>query len=730
MTTPEVLRTNPSVSPASAPSDTLLRNFRATLDTRWGEFDQATMKEAESQAWFFGAFVNVGEKRNEDADFRKAKLAFDEAKAMLATVSNDSELKASAAVLGKVEETLRSLTGYLASIKPEEKAKSHNIILAKTTADLASFKAEITGKATDRREAEVAVAAEKSIPRPAVTAAWAAASIPFISSAEAREVTWEVTGEIKKALGPWGMIFKWVKDVSTKEVAIQIKDLAKEYTETKWTENPLDKFFAMIKLFFLRWQVRRSGMDLSKDMTAEEMKMAGIVGVSSQATRGSSNDKLKEAGDTALIRVWFKGFARTFIQPVIDTTGSKKYFSYADIDSLITVEKFRNMPFQKLVDCYAKYKASPDKKGLKNDLWIADDKIDPELLFFVVERLSTWKWKAYIDKHAVPSEDADMTIGWVFSRLHKNMHLAEKFDSLKPTKPITWPGDLGDFFSEIGTKLDMPLDNPSALLSHLDYKSSLTHLGIESSMLGYVVSNKNKNISEISPNTILEADISNEAWKESMKKVLDFWWKFQNTISEKFSFGFSSEYKSFFSKNGATLWDVFRLYVITGWDSNYESLNPAQQAYIYMKLWWMFSKDQAFRWEYFNRPLVSAFFEAETNFKIPLEVKNLIWTLFNSAVETSLDKVGGFITELWNTLDTKQKAIFISSLWAWVVLLWYLRPLRWIGMWIAWTVLAASAGVAVAAMWPDTKKVSIWNTQYNRDDLPKKIASEIGKIGL
>ncbi len=39
----------PHSAPASAPSDKLLRDFRARLDQRWQEFDAATMQEADSR---------------------------------------------------------------------------------------------------------------------------------------------------------------------------------------------------------------------------------------------------------------------------------------------------------------------------------------------------------------------------------------------------------------------------------------------------------------------------------------------------------------------------------------------------------------------------------------------------------------------------------------------------------------------------------------------------------
>lgn len=111
---------------------------------------------------------------------------------MLINVKNDEELKSNQEILIEVENTLKSLTGHLAELKPDEKSKKMNIILAKTTSDLASFKASITGKEADKKEADVAVAAEKAIPRIAV-ATTAGVGLGIFSSAEAKGVANEVT---------------------------------------------------------------------------------------------------------------------------------------------------------------------------------------------------------------------------------------------------------------------------------------------------------------------------------------------------------------------------------------------------------------------------------------------------------------------------------------------------------------------------------------------------------
>lgn len=308
MTTPEIQKNTPTSS--NSPSDTLLRNFRATLDQRWEEFNKATLDEAISQNPFGSLWAE--KLRNQNGDYISAKVTFDRAKSILTWIKTDVELKESNDILAEVEIALSSLTKYLrVEVKPEERNKAHNIILAKTTADLSQFRADITGKASDKKEAETAIAAEKAIPRAVVaTAAATTGGLSILSSAEATtardEIKNEIGGELKKTIGPWGMIFQWVKWSSPKEVATHIKELSKEYSEKKWTSDPIDKIFAFIKLFFLKSQISRAGMDLSGEMTPEEMKLAGIVAKVENPTTRISPEKPIEKDKYTPARIVFE----------------------------------------------------------------------------------------------------------------------------------------------------------------------------------------------------------------------------------------------------------------------------------------------------------------------------------------------------------------------------------------------------------------------------------------
>ena len=723
-TTPEMLSVSPWATPDNKSSDTILKGFRTTLEQRWQEFDEATMKEAHNHplAWL-ASEDTLTAKRNENADFKKAKATFDEARTTLGSLENDAALKNAIKWSGKLSITIQTLTTYL---DKADKAKEHNTVLSQTLADLTSLKAQMTENTEDQRVAEVAKVA---VATSAAAVAESALLVPDFSNAMgdgAREIMSEAGKEVasikKNPLKKIAEFFGF----SNESI---ISDMKEALSEKK--SGGFEGVLAGIKIWFYGFLAKIMGTDIAKSLTPEEMKLAGmkprIEKKGGERRRNDNAERLKEAGNTALIRTSYKWFARIFIQPVIDTSGKKKIFSYEDIDQLITINTFKDMPFQKLIELHTRYQNVSNKKGILADVGISDPNIDPELIVFVIERITTWKWGAYIDKHALPWTDASFTVGWVFSRLHKHMHLGEKFSTLKPSKPITGPSDIGEFMGEIGTKLDMPLDNPSSLLSNIDYEWSFKDLSIGASMLGYIGTIRKLNINQIDQKTITEADIDSE-WKKSMQKVLDFWKTFQNTIADKFSFGQSAEYKNFLQEKWANLGDVFRLYVVTGWNPSYEGMNAAQQAYIYMKLWNILGTDGNFRGTYFNKPLISAFFDDATQFTIPPDVKNIIGTLFNSAIETSLDKIGWFIGEVWATLNTKQKTIFIATAWAGIALLWYLKPLKWIWMGITSTILAWSVWVAVVAVWPNQEKIKLGTTEYSPDQVKNGIVAHVDNL--
>lgn len=278
MATPEIQKNAPAGAPVSKPSDALLKSFRLTIQQRWQEFDTATMNEArkDPKARFWSLLGMASEAdirawRDKDAKFLQAKATFDKAIIAINSISTDEDLKKILATPGNLASSINDLKEYLA--KADARIE-YNAVLSHTFADLTDLKAKVTESPADKIEA---ASAKASIPELAVatTAAW--------SLLPSKEVRWaidgikgEITEKIEKAIGPWGMIFKWLKDVPVKDVATQIRELSKDWNEKKWLDDPFDKLFAGIKLFFLKFQISRAWLDLSKDLTPEELKLAGM----------------------------------------------------------------------------------------------------------------------------------------------------------------------------------------------------------------------------------------------------------------------------------------------------------------------------------------------------------------------------------------------------------------------------------------------------------------------
>ncbi len=62
-----------------------------------------------------------------------------------------------------------------------------------------------------------------------------------------------------------------------------------------------------------------------------------------------------------------------------------------------------------------------------------------------------------------------------------------------------------------------------------------------------------------------------------------------------------------------------------------------------------------------------------------------------------------------------------------MVALWYLKPVKWIGIGVTATVIAGAVGVAIALMWPDQQKIKINNKEFTPKELQDKLVGEIEK---
>lgn len=601
MTTP---RENPSSIPATKPSDKLLKNFRATLEVRWSEFDRAIDQEFWMKAVFKGA----------DPDYIKAKSTFDKAQSMLSTKNTDTELSSDPQIIAEVNTAIEALTVYLRDkVKPEERNKTHNIILAKTTADLATFKASITGKEDDKKAADIAVASEKAIPRAVVATAAVAGGASILSSAEAKtamdEAKWEVSSEVKKAIGPWGMIFKWVKDVPAKEVADQIKAISKEYSEKKWMENPIDKFFSMIKLFFLKMQIGRAKMNLSEHMTDDELKLAGLPPKTQTLTQWAEKPIEKDR---------YKSARMVFETLLLD---KKENLPYTNILENIQLKGSNLGELKKvhaskwLVPFLSKIGLSTDEKYQKWLGEILSSLFEWNKSKYVLEAYNSTKWLTKTAPHPESEKFSEYLI--TAGRVIKKMGWIAKasLTHKMPESPIKFDGEGGEVFfddKDEGEEMAKLFDGDKKLMAYMlvtnaSYQVKMSD--VDKPIGGSTLTNQYPNETE------------RQKAENTLRKVMNFGKSFMQGVikNEDLHLGMNKELTTIMNERAFTLKGYALIYMTLGGKdiANFSNLSTVEQAQIYGVVMTLLQTEES---KYQQWRLTSRYLTALSNSARPIPV--------------------------------------------------------------------------------------------------------------
>ncbi len=269
MTTPEVLRTTLPASPASAPSDTLLRNFRATLEDGWTKFDTAVPSMGKS-----GIFA--------DGDYIKMKEEYDSAIQMLARIRNDDELRSNVAMRQKLDETIKVLRKHNTE---SDKQKAYNTALVEMETRLADLQKDVERNNT-------------TLPAIALTSTGAVMATDPIRNVTgwvaqvfdegAHELSKEVQKLKKNPLGKIAEFFGFTEG----NIVSDFKEALFE-KKSGW----FDGFFAGIKLWFYGFLAKAMGVDIAKWLTPEEMRLAGLKPQTSRTQTDTGNEDVSRKLD-------------------------------------------------------------------------------------------------------------------------------------------------------------------------------------------------------------------------------------------------------------------------------------------------------------------------------------------------------------------------------------------------------------------------------------------------
>lgn len=656
MANPEIQRDTLSWTPAKAP-DNLLKNFRATLEQRWNEFDRATLQEAIQQNPFGKIWAQS--LRDADANFINAKNAFDQAKAMLATIHNDAELKANTQVLVTVESTLKALTDHLKEIKPEEKNKAINIILAKTTADLSRFKADITGNEEDKKQAEVAIAAEKAIPRAVLAATTTAGGLSLISSAEAKDLASEWTKDLKKWI-KW-----WIAEQLGFDKKTMIEDMAKK---AKWESIG---FGATIRLMIFSFLNRFDFLGMTDDWTPEELKLAGLKGpaVSQNPVEPQTGWRIENLKEDISYKSWYKGFVRMYYWSLEDT---QKWLKVSDLDAPFLYAPFQSMTFSWASVLFEKYKGKDLKwlleesefKGITN-AWSA---------FAVLALFVSGDGSKFLKKRYGETIQ-NMTIRDIIAGIKDTFDIAENIHDIE----INGIQDITGFMGKIGDKMNISFNNWKINEEWLKIKAEklwitdpklMSFVFIEAAKMPIWKFNTTDSIDKLQS--------IDDKGKGKLKEILKFGKDIIPVLTANCSLGEKSKYEAEFGKISPTLEDITKMYITLGWKTDFSTMSEPEQLYCYQRTW-HFLWNTEFRWEYFDQPMLRAISEKDSPI-IPPGIKRVIGSLISVAASATFEKMKWIAWEIYGAM----KWYHIAAVWAVLAAyLTYWKRIAWVWQGIA-----------------------------------------------
>ena len=244
MTNPETLWNALASVPARAPEDTLLKNFRATLEDGWDKFDKAVPPAGKT-----------GFLRSED--YVLVKQEYESAKKMLNEIKNDDDLRANIPMRQKLDETIKMLRKHNAE---SDKNEWYNKALVEMERNLAKLQQDVEMNNT-------------VLPPVTVAAVWWAIATGAIDTMNqsmrdsAKSLETEIN-TIKK--NPIKKIAEFFGFTETSIIADYKEALAEKKA------GGFDGVFAGLKIWFYGFLAKLTGTDIAKSLSPEERKLAGF----------------------------------------------------------------------------------------------------------------------------------------------------------------------------------------------------------------------------------------------------------------------------------------------------------------------------------------------------------------------------------------------------------------------------------------------------------------------
>ena len=702
MSNPDIIKNAPT-SPGKSPSDSLLKNFQATLEKRWTEFDIATMKEAQFQVSKhpLGWFTDAQTERAKDANFIKAKAAFDQARSSLSAISDDTGLKQILNSPGNLLSAIQTLEAHFAAATAPEKAKEYNHVLANTLADLTSLKSQVTDTAEDKKSAEVAAIAVKAMPAVAIAAVATGWVESLLSSSDTKGLVNEWTKEVKNG------IKSAIAEFLGFDKKTMIEDMAKR---VKWESIG---FMGTIRVMIFALLNKIYFLGLTDDWSPEEMKLAGLGGkaewskwdkqeIVKEAEKKWSEKLVKDKAYVAMTshlinrnnRKVLNGFFDSVEKWVWEGTWGKDEQKTKDdminqAKVTLTLDSIADAPFSQLKsDFSGNY--SIEKMAKKYQ--ISGKKEMDGLALAMRSLIENESW---IDGNLKANPDwRDKPISVSLNSLYKGIGFTRIENLQTALTAIDW-SQPNQFWEKIKTLLISSKDGKfSGLIG--DHMESMKSKWFSPEIASRIFTNDaewNQTI-EVYRKTLAGHRYTGDSTQSLMTEITkpNGFARSMNELFAQYDLGwYMGAYNNW---EWLSIKQVTSLYLITWWETNIEKMSPGMRSEVYMTLLTIVGKDSPWA---LSGDMLLQFFDAPTSPYV-WEFVEFVWVQMNKATYTATLGAMWFATEtidlLWKMREKNPKTFYgvIAATIGAAILAIYLRKPIAIGLLTA-TILAVGAKI-------------------------------------
>lgn len=330
-----------------------------------------------------------------------------------------------------------------------------------------------------------------------------------------------------------------------------------------------------------------------------------------------------------------------------------------ELNDIISSKSFKRLKYSEVIELSelskSELKVKLDKeKQLDTNIYNIDEIYDS------IKILTKWKWKNIIKEIYKDKSIEALTIKEIFLWLSDELVILNDINNI----------DL-DNILEVWSTFDFKQDSEWNIGWAL--KSKFESLKISTDIISLWINkdlkfdNQNILTNEIKKETSLDSNDQKQALK-----IIDFWFKIQEMIKSNDNLNLGNiNLEKILSEKPLNFWEVLKLYAISWWNHDFNTMNAFQKTYIYLNISSILDKRKEFSkdWEYITAMLweIVKSWQNQSS-KIPDDVILILWDISKSIWNKAVKISSKYLEKIWWALKEN------PMIWVVIILITIIYP--------------------------------------------------------